>query len=133
MFKFSWKGWECDAYMLLIAVYGVFPGLCLQTDPLNPLKPIPLGRAMAREQESPTAACTFPQTSSPTLPLQMRGGVMGADGLSPQGVRAQHFSIISFYLLFRPADSILLFLAVSFMNNLPCPPRCLYSENLPKT
>uniref|UniRef100_H2TE45 Ribonucleoprotein PTB-binding 1 n=1 Tax=Takifugu rubripes TaxID=31033 RepID=H2TE45_TAKRU len=61
-------------------------GLGLQTDPLNPLKPIPLGRAMAREQESPTAACTFPQTSPPTISLQMRGGVIGADGLTPQGV-----------------------------------------------
>lgn len=68
---------------------GVIPGLGLQTDPLAPLKPLPLGRALAREQESPTASCTFPQTSSPTLQgmsMPMMGGMMGADGLAPQGV-----------------------------------------------
>uniref|UniRef100_A0A3Q3WF87 Ribonucleoprotein PTB-binding 1 n=1 Tax=Mola mola TaxID=94237 RepID=A0A3Q3WF87_MOLML len=65
---------------------GVVPGLGLQTDPL---KPIPAGRAIAREQESPTAACTFPQTSSPTLQglsMPLMGGMMGADGLTAQGV-----------------------------------------------
>ncbi|XP_051243812.1 ribonucleoprotein PTB-binding 1 isoform X6 [Dicentrarchus labrax] len=64
-------------------------GLGLQTDPLNPLKSLPLGRALAREQESPTAACTFPQTSSPTLQgisMPLMGGMMGADGLTAQGV-----------------------------------------------
>ncbi|XP_035511156.1 ribonucleoprotein PTB-binding 1 [Morone saxatilis] len=68
---------------------GVVAGLGLQTDPLNPLKPLPLGRALAREQESPTAACTFPQTSSPTLQgisMPLMGGMMGADGLTAQGV-----------------------------------------------
>lgn len=76
-----------------IPLGGVVPGLGLQTDPLNPLKPIPLGRAMAREQESPTAACTFPQTSSPTLQgisMPLMGGMMGADGLTAQGVRSQN-------------------------------------------
>uniref|UniRef100_UPI0037E90DC0 ribonucleoprotein PTB-binding 1 isoform X2 n=1 Tax=Semicossyphus pulcher TaxID=241346 RepID=UPI0037E90DC0 len=64
-------------------------GLGLQADPLNPLKPMPLGRALTREQESPTAACTFPQTSSPTLQglsMPLMGGMMGADGLAAQGV-----------------------------------------------
>ncbi|KAM3598058.1 uncharacterized protein V6R79_012908 [Siganus canaliculatus] len=68
---------------------GGVPGIGLQTDPLNPLKPIPLGRALTREQESPTAACTFPQTSSPTLQgvsVPLMGGMMGADGLTAQGV-----------------------------------------------
>ncbi|XP_029364594.1 ribonucleoprotein PTB-binding 1 isoform X2 [Echeneis naucrates] len=68
---------------------GVVSGLGLQTDPLAPLKPMPLGRALTREQESPTAACTFPQTSSPTLQgisLPLMGGMMGADGLTAQGV-----------------------------------------------
>ncbi|XP_070837641.1 ribonucleoprotein PTB-binding 1 isoform X2 [Chaetodon trifascialis] len=68
---------------------GVVPGLGLQTDPLNPLKPMPLGRSLAREQESPTAACSFPQTSSPTLQgisMPLMGGMMGADGLTAQGV-----------------------------------------------
>ncbi|XP_047428945.1 ribonucleoprotein PTB-binding 1 isoform X2 [Mugil cephalus] len=68
---------------------GVVPGLGLQTDPLPPLKPMPLGRAMTREQESPTSACTFPQTSSPTLQgisMPLMGGIMGADGLTAQGV-----------------------------------------------
>lgn len=77
---------------------GVVPGLSLQTDPLNPLKPIPLGRAMAREQESPTAACTFPQTSPPTMQgisAPLMGSVMGADGLTAQGVRAQSIFMIS--------------------------------------
>ncbi|XP_069004940.1 ribonucleoprotein PTB-binding 1 isoform X1 [Embiotoca jacksoni] len=68
---------------------GVVPGLGLQTDPLPPLKPMPLGRALAREQESPTSACTFSQTSSPTLQgisMPLMGGMMGADGLTAQGV-----------------------------------------------
>ncbi|XP_042249775.1 ribonucleoprotein PTB-binding 1 isoform X3 [Thunnus albacares] len=68
---------------------GVVPGLGLQADPLAPLKPMPLGRALAREQESPTAACTFPQTSSPTLQgisMPLMGGMIGADGLTAQGV-----------------------------------------------
>ncbi|GAA6218115.1 ribonucleoprotein PTB-binding 1 isoform X1 [Lates japonicus] len=68
---------------------GVVSGLGLQTDPLAPLKPMPLGRALTREQESPTAACTFPQTSSPTLQgisMPLMGGMMGADGLTAQGV-----------------------------------------------
>ena len=72
----------------LIPQGGVVPGLSLQTDPL---KPIPVGRAIAREQESPTAACTFPQTSSPTLQglsMPLMGGMMGADGLTAQGVRS---------------------------------------------
>lgn len=60
---------------------------------------MPLGRALAREQESPTAACTFPQTSSPTLQgisMPLMGGMMGADGLTAQGVRSQVISIIGF-------------------------------------
>ncbi|XP_041634074.1 ribonucleoprotein PTB-binding 1 isoform X2 [Cheilinus undulatus] len=68
---------------------GVVSGLGIQADPLNPLKPMPLGRALTREQESPTAACTFPQTSSPTLQgisMPLMGGMMGADGLTAQGV-----------------------------------------------
>ncbi|XP_059204175.1 ribonucleoprotein PTB-binding 1 isoform X2 [Centropristis striata] len=68
---------------------GVVSGLGLQADPLAPLKPMPLGRSLAREQESPTAACTFPQTSSPTLQgisMPLMGGMMGADGLTAQGV-----------------------------------------------
>ncbi|XP_035037552.1 ribonucleoprotein PTB-binding 1 isoform X2 [Hippoglossus stenolepis] len=64
-------------------------GLGLQADPLAPHKPMPLGRALTMEQESPTAACTFPQTSSPTLQgisMPMMGGMMGADGLTAQGI-----------------------------------------------
>lgn len=104
-----------NAYMHLIAISGAFPGLGVQTDPLNPLKPIPLGRAMPREQESPTATCTFPQTSSPTISLQMRGGVMGADGLAPQGVRAHPFASSLLLCRFTAQEeffSFLLFLAV---------------------
>lgn len=112
---------QMDAhFMHLIVLCGAFPGLGLQTDPLNPLKPIPLGRAMAREQESPTAACTFPQTSSPTLSLQMRGGVLGADGLTPLGVRTHPFA--SSLLLSREEFIvILLFLALPLTSN-PSPP-----------
>ncbi|XP_075894742.1 ribonucleoprotein PTB-binding 1 isoform X1 [Nelusetta ayraudi] len=65
---------------------GVMPGLGLQTDSLNPLKSMALGRN--REPESPPAACTFPQTSSPTLQgisLSLMGGMMGADGFTAQG------------------------------------------------
>lgn len=59
-------------------------GLSLQADPMASLKP--LSRALSREQESPTAACTFPQTPSPTLQgLSLMAGVMGADGLATQG------------------------------------------------
>ncbi|CAB1454202.1 unnamed protein product [Pleuronectes platessa] len=61
-------------------------GLGLQADSL---KPMPLGRGLTRDQESPTAACTFPQTSSPTLQgisMPMMAGMMGADGLTAQGL-----------------------------------------------
>ncbi|CAI5675831.1 unnamed protein product [Oreochromis niloticus] len=68
---------------------GIVPGLALQTDPLPPLKPVPRGRTLSRDQESPTSACPFPQTSSPTLPgisMPLLGGMIGADGLTAQGV-----------------------------------------------
>ncbi|KAM4598202.1 ribonucleoprotein PTB-binding 1 [Polymixia lowei] len=68
---------------------GVVPGLGLQTDPMAPLKPMTLGRALGREQESPTAACSFPQAPSPTLQgisMPLMGGIMGAEGLAAQGV-----------------------------------------------
>ncbi|KAF7225613.1 ribonucleoprotein PTB-binding 1 isoform X1 [Nothobranchius furzeri] len=64
-------------------------GLGLQSDPLAPLKSVPLGRAVPREQDSPTSACSFSQTSPPTLPgisLPLMGGMMGTDGLAAQGV-----------------------------------------------
>ncbi|XP_033944216.1 ribonucleoprotein PTB-binding 1 isoform X1 [Pseudochaenichthys georgianus] len=64
-------------------------GLGLQMDPMGPLKSMQHGRSLAREQESPTATCTFPQTSSPTLQgisMPLMGGMMGADGLTAQGV-----------------------------------------------
>ncbi|KAJ4920197.1 hypothetical protein JOQ06_014272 [Pogonophryne albipinna] len=64
-------------------------GLGLQTDPMGPLKSMQHGRSLAREQESLTAMCTFPQTSSPTLQgisMLLMGGMMGADGLTAQGV-----------------------------------------------
>ncbi|KAM9393924.1 ribonucleoprotein PTB-binding 1 [Pholidichthys leucotaenia] len=66
---------------------GIPPGLGLQMDPLPPLKLMPLSRA--REQESPTSTCSFPQTPSPTLQgisMSLLGGMMGADGLAVQGV-----------------------------------------------
>lgn len=96
---------------------GVVPGLSLQTDPLNPIKPIPLGRAMAREQESPTAACTFPQTSPPTIQgisAPLMGGVMGADGLSAQGVRAQHIFMISVLCFLVQLNYMLIFVVIFF-------------------
>ncbi|KAK7940489.1 hypothetical protein WMY93_003815 [Mugilogobius chulae] len=65
---------------------AVIPGLGLQADPLVPLKP--LGRALSRDQESPTGACSFPQTPSPTLQglsMSLMGSVMGSDSASPQG------------------------------------------------
>lgn len=129
------------AFTLLIAICGVFLGLGLQTDPLNPLKPIPLGRAMAREQESPTAACTFPQTSPPTISLQMRGGVIGTDGLTPQGVRDQHISIIylvsslllcSFTTQFYLLQELILLVSSPLQSNFSLSARCLYSGKLPK-
>ncbi|XP_057672950.1 ribonucleoprotein PTB-binding 1 [Corythoichthys intestinalis] len=60
---------------------GVVSGL----DPLPPLKPASLSRAMTRDQESPS----FPLTPSPTLPglsVPLLGGMMGPDGLSAQAV-----------------------------------------------
>ncbi|XP_054463129.1 ribonucleoprotein PTB-binding 1 isoform X1 [Anoplopoma fimbria] len=71
-----------------VHLHGDLPqgGLGLQTDPLKPMQ---LGRGLTREQDSPTAACTFPQTSSPTLQgisMPLMGGMMGADGLTAQGV-----------------------------------------------
>ncbi|XP_075310235.1 ribonucleoprotein PTB-binding 1 isoform X2 [Odontesthes bonariensis] len=58
-------------------------------DPRAPLKQMPIGRAQAREQDSPTSVCSFSQTSSPTLPgisMPLMGGMMGADGLTAHGV-----------------------------------------------
>ncbi|XP_055008939.1 ribonucleoprotein PTB-binding 1 isoform X1 [Boleophthalmus pectinirostris] len=60
-------------------------GLGLHTEPLVPLKPC---RALSREQESPTAACSFPQTPCPTLQglsMPLMAAAMGSDGHSPQG------------------------------------------------
>lgn len=65
------------------AFFSVVPGLGLQTS----LNPMPLGRTLSREQESPTA---FTQTSSlQGLSMPLMGGTMGADGIAPQGVRSQ--------------------------------------------
>ncbi|KAM8844997.1 ribonucleoprotein PTB-binding 1 isoform 2-T2 [Spinachia spinachia] len=64
---------------------GVVPGLGLQADPMAQVKPMQRGRGPTREQESPTAACSFPRTSSPTLQgVSMH--LMGADGHTAQGV-----------------------------------------------
>lgn len=63
-------------------------GLGLQADPLVPVKSLPVGRTMSREQESPSAGCPFPQTPSPTLQglsMPLMGAVMGSDGPSLQG------------------------------------------------
>lgn len=101
---------------------------------------------MARDQESPTAACTFPQTSPPTISLQMRAGVIGPDGLTPQGVRDQHISIIylvsslllcSFTtknnsVLFMTREQLILSVSGPLKNNLSLSARCLYSGKLPK-
>uniref|UniRef100_A0A8C6WTJ1 Ribonucleoprotein PTB-binding 1 n=1 Tax=Neogobius melanostomus TaxID=47308 RepID=A0A8C6WTJ1_9GOBI len=65
---------------------AVIAGLGLQADPLAPLKPLSVGRALSREQESPPTA--FPQTPSPTLQglsMPLMGAAMGSDGSSPQG------------------------------------------------
>ncbi|XP_046894961.1 ribonucleoprotein PTB-binding 1 isoform X2 [Hypomesus transpacificus] len=67
-----------------LAQGGVVPGLNLQTDPLGPVKPSSLGRTLGREQESPTAPCSFSQTPSPTLhglSMPLLGGMLGAEGL----------------------------------------------------
>lgn len=72
-----------------IAAGGMVPGLALQTEAVPSLKPGSLGRGLMREQDSPTSACSFPQTPSCSLPgisLPLMGGMMGADGLTAQGV-----------------------------------------------
>ncbi|XP_068606307.1 ribonucleoprotein PTB-binding 1 [Brachionichthys hirsutus] len=61
---------------------GVVPGL-------DPLKPAPLGRGLARDRDSPPAACTFPQTSPSALQgvsMPLMGSMRRADGLTAQGV-----------------------------------------------
>ncbi|XP_037834607.1 ribonucleoprotein PTB-binding 1 isoform X2 [Kryptolebias marmoratus] len=71
---------------------GSVSALSLQSDPLGPLKPMSLGRAMSREQDSPTSGCSYSQTSPPTLPgisFPLMGGMMGADGLAAQGVLSE--------------------------------------------
>lgn len=95
----------------LITIGGIVPGLALQTDPLPPLKPMPRGRTLSRDQESPTSACPFPQTSSPTLPgisIPLLGGMIGADGLTAQGVSSQVIAFLkclqSFNCLFFPSS-----------------------------
>lgn len=96
----------------LITIGGIVPGLALQTDPLPPLKPVPRGRTLSRDQESPTSACPFPQTSSPTLPgisMPLLGGMIGADGLTAQGVSSQVIPFLkclqSFNCFFFPLHS----------------------------
>uniref|UniRef100_A0A3B3X2T4 Ribonucleoprotein PTB-binding 1 n=1 Tax=Poecilia mexicana TaxID=48701 RepID=A0A3B3X2T4_9TELE len=82
---------------------GVVPGLALQTEAVPALKPGSLGRGLMREQDSPTSACGFPQTPSPSLPgisLPLMGGMMGADGLTAQGVC---FKVV-FYLFFSASS-----------------------------
>ncbi|XP_056433861.1 ribonucleoprotein PTB-binding 1 isoform X1 [Gadus chalcogrammus] len=61
----------------------------LPQDALAPLKPMSLNRGQGRDQESPTAAGSFPQTPSPTLQgisMPHMAGMMGAEGLAPQGL-----------------------------------------------
>ncbi|MED6261175.1 hypothetical protein ATANTOWER_001866 [Ataeniobius toweri] len=68
---------------------GVVPGLGLQSDAVPSMKPVPLGRGLTREQDSPTSGSSFPQTRSPTLPgisLPLMAGMVGPDGLTAQGV-----------------------------------------------
>lgn len=73
---------------VLFSVGAVIAGLGLQADPLVPLKPLPVARTLSGEQESPSAACSFPQTPSPTLQglsMPLMGPVMGSDGPLHQG------------------------------------------------
>ncbi|XP_054892152.1 ribonucleoprotein PTB-binding 1 isoform X1 [Poeciliopsis prolifica] len=68
---------------------GVVPGLALQAEAVPSLKPGSLGRGLMREQDSPTSVCGFSQTTSPSLPgisLPLMSGMIGADGLTAQGV-----------------------------------------------
>lgn len=104
--------WLSFTLKSLITIGGIVPGLALQTDPLPPLKPMPRGRTLSRDQESPTSACPFPQTSSPTLPgisIPLLGGMIGADGLTAQGVSSQVIAFLkclqSFNCLFFPLHS----------------------------
>lgn len=97
---------------------GVVPGLGLQTDSLNPLKSLALGRS--REPESPPAACPFPQTSSPTLQgisMSLMGGMMGADGFTAQGVRSKEQPSHLFFPL-QPDARLEGFYPVDDMRNL---------------
>ncbi|CAL8273564.1 unnamed protein product [Lota lota] len=68
---------------------GVPPGLGLPADALAPLKSMSLNRSLGRDQESPTAVGSFPQTPSPTLQgiaMPHMTGMMGAESLAPQGL-----------------------------------------------
>uniref|UniRef100_A0AAY4BFL9 Ribonucleoprotein PTB-binding 1 n=1 Tax=Denticeps clupeoides TaxID=299321 RepID=A0AAY4BFL9_9TELE len=68
---------------------GLVPTLGLQSEPLGPVKPPTLGRGLGQEQESPTAACSFPSNPSPTLQgmaVPLLGGMLGAEAPSIPGV-----------------------------------------------
>ncbi|KAF4077779.1 hypothetical protein AMELA_G00211890 [Ameiurus melas] len=59
------------------------PGLGMQTDPLGPIKPPPLGLTLGREAESVTAPNGFLANPSPALQglsVPLLGSVLGADG-----------------------------------------------------
>ncbi|XP_026785311.2 ribonucleoprotein PTB-binding 1 isoform X2 [Pangasianodon hypophthalmus] len=59
------------------------PGLGMQTEPLGPIKPPPLGRTLGREPESPATPNSFPTNPSPALQgmsVPLLGSVLGGDG-----------------------------------------------------
>ncbi|KAG7316880.1 hypothetical protein KOW79_019178 [Hemibagrus wyckioides] len=58
-------------------------GLGVQTEPLGPIKPPPLGRTLGREPESTTTPSTFPTNPSPALQgmsIPLLGSVLVGDG-----------------------------------------------------
>uniref|UniRef100_A0A3P9I8M3 Ribonucleoprotein PTB-binding 1 n=1 Tax=Oryzias latipes TaxID=8090 RepID=A0A3P9I8M3_ORYLA len=78
---------------------GGVPGLGLQTDARPQVRQMAPSRSMSVE-DSPTSACGFPQSSPPTQPgisMPLMGGMVGADGLTAQGVLSDHLKDVDLH------------------------------------
>ncbi|KAM9493849.1 ribonucleoprotein PTB-binding 1 isoform 3-T3 [Clarias gariepinus] len=67
----------------LSAAGAMAPGLGMQTEPIGPIKPPPLGRTLGREPETATTPNSFSTNSSPALQgmsVPLLGTVLGGDG-----------------------------------------------------
>lgn len=79
--------WASGVNMVCVCHSGA---LGVQTEPLGPIKPPPLGRTLGREPESTTTPNTFPTNPSPALQgmsVPLLGSVLVGDGSTLPMVR----------------------------------------------